>query len=254
MTHQQTADLYDPLGCADPPDELDYSIPGDIVQIFKGEEGIERAVIRTRNPRPDWVCANPDPMAPDAGRVATTIDYRGQFFQISDVQNQGVTTEYILEPWPEGEIHRRVETYSRGAELYRRSYEVGFSQALVKARFLTVFYPIIGMLPRGVLAALVQRIPINIDTAVFWNCILEASVGIFFLFVGRFVRGIANLAGSEGPLGNNVLGVSLWLWVTIAPLLLIDALIRYRMLRRTGQIYGNLLLELIWRFTPGTKN
>jgi hypothetical protein len=243
-------DLYDPLEqqvreLLDPV-EMDYSVPGDLVMILPA--GSEPAiVVRTPRLREDWV---PWPDALNIETPAgtpTTIQYRGQFFGISAVRRRGSAVEYHLDPWPEGELHRRIIPYSRDAVLDGHAREAGFRASIRTARKLRVLYPLLGLLPSELQMAVARRYPVDLIAAVKWSCVAEMLFGIYYLFGGGVLGALGSLVGDHDVsyVPRTLLGFPPAFWVAMAPLFLADAIVRWRALARQGRVFGNLLIEAL---------
>ena len=248
-------DLYDPLEQRAQdlphPTELDYSIPGDLVMILPA--GAYPAVlVRTPALREDWI-PWPDPLNIETpSGVPTTLQYRGKFYGISKVRSRGTAVEYHLVPWPEGEIHRRVITYSRGAVLEQRSRDSAFRACLRTAKRLRLLYPLLGLLPSEIQLAIARRYPVNLAAAVRWSCAAETALSVYDLFAGAVLGALGSLVGSQNTpyVPQTLLGLPSMFWIAAAPLLIADACARWRMLSSQGRVLGNLLLEGVARLAP----
>lgn len=249
----QAADRYDPVEpgrTADglfAPSAIDYSIPGDLAMIYPAGSRPE-VIIRTPTPREEWVVALDSIQAENLGQPPTTIQYRGAFYEIAAVYQHGSAHEYHLNPWPEGEIQRRVVVYSREAELARRVDELEFQRVQRRARLLGWLYPLLGFLPREVQVDLSNRWAIDPYSATWWNSLAEIAFAVYVFFMGGVVTWLLALTDApEVAFVPNLLAVPASFWVSISPLILLDGLLRIRRLRRRGAVSGNLLLEGIWK-------
>ena len=250
---ESSADLYDPLepgrtadGLSQPV-EVDYSIPGDIVMIYP-ETSRPRIVVRTPSQRMDWVVALDSPQAENLGSAPSTIQYRGEFYEIAGFHPHGSAWEYHLNPWPPSEPNRRTIAYSREAELTRRQDEFAFQRLQKRARRIVVLLPFIGLLPREVQLELAERLPIDVYRATFWSCIGEIVFGTYIIFMGGIVSALLSLSEQRDvSLFPNLLGIPVSVWLTISPFIIVEALLRWQRLSRYGHISGNLLLELLWK-------
>ena len=158
--------------------------------------------------------------------------------------------EYHLEPWPEGELHRKIVTYSGGRVLDQRSQEAAFRRSLITARRMRALYPFIGLLPGEIQLAIARRYPIDLIAAVRWSCIAQTAFALYYLFAGGLLGALASVVESRDVsyVPRQLLGLPAGFWITIAPLLLADAFLRWRALARRGIVLGNLLLEFLARF------
>jgi hypothetical protein len=252
--NDEAADLYDPMRetsapSMPTPSELDYSIPGDLVMLYP--DGTRpRIVVRTPAPREDWIAAPSRIAWEQPEGVPTTIEYRGEFYEISDVRRAGSAIEYHLDPWPEGELHRRVVAYSRNAELVRRSQQAGFARSARRARWMQPLYPLIGFLPHDVQLAIAERYPINIVNATLWSCAAETLFALYYLFVGGVLSALGSIIDGRDVtyVPAKLLGLPASFWIVMSPLLLLEAFLRWREVANRGKIYGNFLMELVSRF------
>lgn len=253
-TLNQDFDAYDPL--RNVPDEapsfvsVDYGIPGHLV--LEHQPGtVPALLVRTTVPHPDWLPFRDALSDASPAGVPATIDYAGQFYEILSIAQLGSFTEYRLGPWPDGELHRKVFVLSKAAEVGRREHELVFKRSMNVARFVCPLYPIIGLLPMDVQFALAERVPINLKTAIGWSTLLEVMAGVYLFFIGGVVGVIGGLmaGGPVSYLPGFLEQVPTTVWLVVGPLVLLDALLRWRSLRQ-GQPRGILPLELLWRLFP----
>ncbi len=251
-------DPYDPLdGVAAPqaeaPDELDYSIPGDLALVYLDRSlggdpaRIRRLVVRTPSLRPDWYSEDcVDPYSPPRS-APPAIAYGGTLFEVVGIHRRGSAVEYHMEPWPESQLLRRTVVYSREAELARRSEEKDFARAMLIARWMVPVYPLLGLLPRDVQADVARRWPVSMGHAALASCVLTGMAAVLIGFSAVVLGPIAALVGAEGEpgIGGGLVGALL------AAILALDALVRWNALHRRRRILGFLPLEALWRLLPG---
>ncbi|MEI7632796.1 MAG: hypothetical protein WCK47_00775 [bacterium] len=253
----ENADRYDPLRDStdrfEPlPDHIDYSIPGDLVMIYPGDTR-PKIVVRTRREKADWIPVPEHPSENTVGRMPTAIEYGGHFWEIIRIQPHGSSIEYHLAPWREGEIHRRVISYSRKAEMSRQLNQADYARFVSRVRRLRLLYPLIGLLPNGAQVALAERWGIDPGAATLWSCAFEALVAVYFIFFGFVVAAIGAFVTPDSAahyVPERLLGLPGFFWTAIAPLLLLEAIVRWRLLATRGRFHGNCLLEFIWKILP----
>lgn len=262
-------DPYDPLleHLADKPDAMDYSIPGDLILLFgppeakqpplQGEPTAEhpspwrKIIVLTPRHRRDWYDGEElnDYLLPEGATAC--VRFRGADYDVTQVAPRGSAVAYELRPADPSRLARRLVEYSRSAELHRRASGRAFRRAMFFARFLWPLYPLLGALPIEWQTSLGTRVPIDVQRMVDVNLVSQATVGIGLLFwqtvlfpLGAFISSAAQ--GSAPPEATHP-----YLWVVLGSVLLIDALIRWRLASRTRRLTGFIPVELLWRVVAG---
>lgn len=259
-----TEDPYDPVATqdADGPDEVDHSIPGDLV-LLHGRPASDatgraacwrRIVVLTPAPRSDWYDGEElDDWTAPAAAVAC-VRYRGGDYDVVRVARRGSGMEYVLEPADAARLARRLVEYSRAAELRRRSEGARFRKALLASRLITPLYPVIGLLPADWQEAIAARLPIDAGRATLAGCVGGVVTGAFLSFWQLVVRPLSGFVGSHGgTAGSDPL---LWriphaVWMVVGIVLLVDGAHRWWVARRHHRLRGFLPLELLWRLVKG---
>lgn len=244
-------DRYDPLhwpalGQGTP----DYSIPGDVILMEVGSDGVERIRLRTRRPRVEWVPRKLSDQDRGDGRAPVTIQYRGRFYEVVDRQDSGRVTEYSLAPWPEGEVLRRVVTLSRQAVLEEIRTQDELRKYRLWERWLRILYPLIGLLPGEAQSTIAGRLPIDLYRCMTWSCLAEVALGVYLLFLGGLLGTLQGLTGNDGSfLPRTILLIPAEVWVGVSPYFVVEGLLRWRHTHRGG-LFGFLPFEVLWRLFP----
>ena len=260
-----TEDPYDPvaIGGRDEPDEVDHSIPGDLV-LLHGRPATDatgraacwrRMVVLTPSPKPDWYAGEElDDWTPASASVAS-VRYRGCDYDVVRVGRRGSGMEYVLEPADPARLAHRLVEYGRAAELRRRSAESRFRRALLTARLAVPLYPLIGMLPADWQDSIAARLPIDVGRATLAACVAGVIAGGFLSFWQLAVRPLAGFVGRGG--GTPAPDPLLWqvphgVWMALGILLLVDGIHRWRVARNRHRLQGFIPLELLWRLLRGS--
>lgn len=244
-------DLYDPLEQAPRlPDPLQYdtSVPGDAVLIY-AEGARPEVVIRTPAERDDWIAIPPPESWANPKGAPTTIDYRGKFYEIIDIERHGSYFEYWLAPWPEGTLLNKVVNYGAEAERIRRGNIAFDRRRQREGRIMQLLSPVIGLLPGFVQVRAAYRFNLPLDVLAISSCALEALFAVYLIFVGVVLNFVASHVEGHhvSYLPSRILWISSDIWTSLAPFILIESWVRWRLFMKSGRVRGTLPLELLGR-------
>jgi hypothetical protein len=245
------SDLYDPIEQQPrlpDPEDMDTSVPGDAVLLY-AEGARPEVVIRTPREREDWIAIPPPESWANPKGAPTTIDYRGKFYEIIDIERHGSFYEYWLMPWPEGTPLNHVINYGPESERLRHEKAEFERKRRRQGWFVGWLSPVIGLLPGFIQVRAAYRFNLQLDVLTTSSCALEGLFAVYLLFVGVVLNFVASHV--EGTpvsyLPSHILWISSSVWTSLAPFLLLESWIRWRMFQRSGRVHGTLPLELLGR-------
>jgi hypothetical protein len=245
----ESQDLYDPLQTGPrlpDPVEYDTSIAGDQVLIY-AEGSRPSVIIRTPRKRESWIAAASEYGWGQPEGIPTTIDYRGQFYEIYEVEKRGSYYEYYLAPLGPGQLTAVVISYSAEAERLRRRQGRIRRRARWIGNAMRLFAPLIGFLPGDLQTRYSFRFAIPLEFLNTTSCVVEALFALYLIVAGGVLRFISSLVENRQVLylPSRILGLPSQWWFTVAPLIIVGSIWRWRRYQASGRPRGLLIFELL---------